>query len=293
MVGLNFWNRQMSYVETPTFRDILKLQIEGLHSLDQQTLKRLLPFMRKVEIQLKSELNRYGQEQFSYKQRQQTISLINRSIREMEQILMNDFQESGQQYFDFGQDMAQQEISGFNELLNVQTPELQKSAIDQQKFLFNNFKSSLDNYTAKIRQTMADGITMGILARKTGFEIVSGLAKWLDIKRSRLTMIVRTENHRIFNSSKMMSYGDYQKEHFPDMKKALYHPMDDRTAEDSKQLAKLDPIIPISKPFKFTYRRTLKSGKVKLDHRVFMVPPDRPRDRASLMPYRKSWENDA
>ena len=56
----------MNYVETPTFKDIIKLQLLGLENLDKRTLKRLYPAMSQVENQLKSELNRFSEDQFSY-----------------------------------------------------------------------------------------------------------------------------------------------------------------------------------------------------------------------------------
>ena len=127
-------------------------------------------------------------------------------------------------------------------------------------------------------------------AGRSGFEITSALSKFLDIKKWRLQRIVRTESHKIYNLSKLMAYSDFQKEHFPDLMKRLHHPMDKRTAEDSKQLAKLDPAIPLNTPFVFTYRRRLASGQVKSETRRFMVPPDRPHDRSSLVPFRAEWE---
>ena len=82
-----------------------------------------------------------------------------------------------------------------------------------------------------------------------------------------------------------MAYGEFQKQHFPDMMKRLFHHMDKRTADDSKQLAELDPAVPLNKPFVFKYKRGLKT-----EVRRFMVPPDRPNDRATLIPFRKQWE---
>ena len=60
-----------------------------------------------------------------------------------------------------------------------------------------------------------------------------------------------------------MAYGEFREQHFPDLMKRLYHPMDNRTAKDSKQLAKLDPAIPLDKPFVFVYKYRRKDGTVK------------------------------
>lgn len=59
--------------------------------------------------------------------------------------------------------------------------------------------------------------------------------------------------------------------------------MDARTGQDSVALAKRNPIIDIDKPF------VQKFGKQEY---VFMYPPNRPNDRAILVPYRASYDND-
>jgi hypothetical protein len=74
--------------------------------------------------------------------------------------------------------------------------------------------------------------------------------------------------------------GIVKDKYIPGLKKALIHPMDARTADDSKMLSKINPIVDINEPFRYTY------GK---HERVFMYPPDRPNDRAILVPYKKEW----
>jgi hypothetical protein len=59
--------------------------------------------------------------------------------------------------------------------------------------------------------------------------------------------------------------------------------MDERTAQDSIELAQKNPIIDIDKPFVQNY-----NGK----ELVFMTPPNRPNDRAILVPVRASYDKD-
>jgi hypothetical protein len=61
----------------------------------------------------------------------------------------------------------------------------------------------------------------------------------------------------------------------------MVHPMDERTGQDSKELASRNPVIDIDKPFKQNY-----NGK----ELVFMAPPNRPNDRAILIPFRASYD---
>ena len=68
----------------------------------------------------------------------------------------------------------------------------------------------------------------------------------------------------------------------PDLKKTLFHRMDKRTGKDSKWLAQHNPIVPIDEPF----------VESSLGHEVsYMAPPNRPNDRAILIPYRDGWKN--
>ena len=281
----------MDYVRTLTFKDLIKYQLKGVESLDIATIRRLKPLLENAEAQLRYELDKFSTEQYSYQKRMQTIVALNKSIDRMEAILIGDFEQTADMYYDFGQMVSYQEIKEYNALSGIETPSINKTklAIQQNKFIVNNAEASLKEYTAKVRTTYSNAITQGILMGRTGYEITTSLNKFVDKKKWRLHRIVRTESHKIYNESKLLAYGEFKKQHFPDLMKRLYHPMDHRTAKDSKQLAKIDPAVPIDKPFVFTYKRRLKNGQMRETKRVFMTPPDRTNDRASLIPYRKSW----
>ena len=205
---------------------------------------------------------------------------------------MDDFQQSALEYYQYGLDVGEHEIQRFNALQAIETPDInkQKISLEHNKFLLNNAEVSLKAYSARIRATVSEALTQGMLAGRSGYEIVGKLSKFLDIKRWRLQRIVRTESHKIYNSSKLMAYGEFQKEHFPDMMKRMGHPQDSRTAEDSKQWMKADPAIPIGKPFRLVIKRRLKDGTVKKTVQEGMVPPLRSNDRAYLLPYRPQWD---
>ena len=88
---------------------------------------------------------------------------------------------------------------------------------------------------------------------------------------------------RIFNQTKLLTYGEFNKANFNGtLMKRMFHPMDSRTAEDSKQWAQADPAIPMNEPF----RLKLRNGKIQEGQ----APPLRPNDRAVLMPFHKSWK---
>ena len=188
-------------------------------------------------------------------------------------------------------DLAEEEVNQLNKEEGIVTPSLKRDllSLDKNDYLINNFASSLQTYSAETRANVTNAISQGMLQKRTGFEITTKLSKYMNFKTWKVEQIVRTEKHRLFNASKLLAYGQFKKENFPDMKKALFHPQDARQGEDSKQLAKLGPVVPLDKPFVFVYKYTRKNGSVRKDRRVFMTPPDRPRDRATLIPWRKIW----
>ena len=274
-----------------TLKDIAQFHLLGVESLTKKQQKSILPHLQSAELQLRRELDRYGTDTFSYRQRQQTIAILRRSILHIESVLMSEMERSAEDFFYRGVQEANREVLGLNRDAPVVVPnvQIQRVAIEQNQFLINNAKESLKTYTAHARARISDSITQSKLQGKTGFVATHRLARYANLKIEKARLIFRTETQKILNSAKLITYGKFQKQNFPDLKKALFHPMDARTADDSKQLKALGPVVPLDKPFVFTYRRKLKSGPVRTTKRVFMTPPDRPNDRATIVPVRPSW----
>ena len=264
----------------------MKLQVQGLERLDAQTLSRLEPVLEQAQSQLQKELNLFSEEQYSYQHRLQTIQQINNALHRIYAISSEQLELGAQEYNQYAHDMSQREMTNMNKQVGISTPSLDRdlTSLKTNEFLINNAKASLETYTVDIRARVSNALTQAVLQRKTGFEVTGRLSKFMQIKRYRIQRIVRTEMAKIYNQTKLIAYGEFKKEHFPDLMKRLWHPMDSRTADDSKLLKRLDPAVPLDKPFEFTY---------KGDKRVFMTPPDRPNDRAVMVPFRKEWKNES
>lgn len=260
--------------------------------MDKETLKRLEPVLIESERQLTASLNRFSEDQYSYRQRSQTLRLITESLNKLDQMALEEYIRQSRGLNDLALDLAEEEVTALNKTEGIITPSLRRDtlSIERNDYLINNFEASLKTYSAETRYNITNAISQGMLQKRTGYEITTKLSRYMALKTWKVQRIVRTEQHRLFNSSKLLAYGQFQKDDFQDMKKTLYHPMDDRTADDSKQLAKIGPIVNIDQPFVFVYRYKRANGSVRRDKRVFMAPPDRPNDRASLLPYRKQWE---
>ena len=267
-----------------TLRDIVKLQTQGLERLDVETLRKLEPILIKLQENLRNELDRYSEDSFTYKHRMQTLMLVTRTLKWMEDVSIREMETAANKYNTFAADVVKKEMDSF--AIIPTTFSVEEVAIEKNQYLIERSKASLQRYTADMREMMRNAITQGLMMRKSGFEIVGRLSKFMNAKivgKKRLQRIVRTEMHRIFNESKNLSYYQFQ-EDIPGLKKGLLHPMDHRTGEDSKMLNEIGPVVALHEPFEFTYKRVLKNGEIRIDKRVFFTPPDRANDRATIVP---------
>lgn len=159
-------------------------------------------------------------------------------------------------------------------------------SLDKENLLLNRYQSSIDAYNESIRANAQRELTQAVIQRNSYLQAVQNVANVFPSFRSTIAWqvqrIVRTELHNVYNVSKMDGFLKVRDDFIPDLKKTLIHPMDTRTGKDSVALKRLNPIVPIDKPFRFKWRG---------ETRVFMAPPDRPNDRAILVPYREEWNN--
>jgi len=166
--------------------------------------------------------------------------------------------------------------------INIKLPEdAIIASLEPKNFLINQFQSSINRFNEELRNEIQRVLTQAIIERIPFSKVLARVQNEMAIEEFKVQRIVRTELHQIYNFSKISSMREIRDKEIPDLKKALVHPMDDRTAEDSKELARIRPVVDIDKPFEFTF---------KGQKRVFMAPPDRPNDRAILVPFREVWD---
>ena len=264
-----------------TLADVLKAQVVGLRKLDNQTLSKLEPALRLAESNLTDQLNQWeGSEDFSYVQRQQSLRSVRSALNHIDKIMYEQGERAARLYNRYGIDQASNELATIPHVMPVFNREV--VALDQNDFLLNTYMASIENYSAQTRVNVSNALTQAVLQKRAGYEVKEKIHQFLQLKRWKAQRIMRTEMHRIYNQSKLMSYQEYEKESGKKVLKALFHPMDNRTGEDSIELSEKDPKIPLNEPFRFTYRYTRKDGSVRVEKRVFMSPPDRVNDRSSL-----------
>lgn len=279
--------------KTLTLSDLLKLQFSTLESLDRDTLFRLTPVLQKAQEDLRKELNKFSTESFSYIQKRQTLILINRALVKLYNQNLSEMEYMAEAFNEFGGEMANREVRDLSNEVGMSIPNIKKDliALKHNEFLINTMKASLIKHSVGVRQTVSQGLTDSVIQKKTGYETVGRIAKYVDLKRWEVYRIVRTEMSSVFNRTKLLTYMEFNEDHFKGkLMKRMYHPMDNRTADDSKQWAKADPEIPLDKMFRKVITRKLKSGRVRKTVQEGLAPPLRPNDRAVLMPFYKKWK---
>lgn len=280
------------FFEDPTVQDLIENNIAQVESLETKQQKKLLRVFRNVRQKLQDRLLTIPDGTFSEQQLNVTLIQVTAAIEAIKKKLKGEMVSSSEIMAIRGIEDLGREISRFSKKFegSVQPINMNvaKLASDSQTFLVNKYDASLDAYGEDLRSQITQNIMNAMIMRDSNSRTVSGLVS--DVGRFfvgeewKLNRIVRTEMHNIYNYSKMNAMADVQENTIPDLKKSLMHPMDARTGKDSIQLARENPVVDINEPFRFNYK-----GK----ERVFQFPPDRPNDRAILVPFREAWQKRA
>lgn len=171
-------------------------------------------------------------------------------------------------------------------------------ASDTSNALINRFEESITNYGLDLRQKIVQGLTDMVSSPTSLQTVVETINNFFAGEEWQVMRIARTELHNIYSTAKLngmrQALGDV-----PEMKKTLFHPKDSRTADDSKFLMRnwRRMIKAPDEPFEYWWSNKAggsfegpKGSTSKWYHRVFQNPPDRPNDRAILVPYQPSWQ---
>lgn len=264
---------------------ILERNSHRLEGMEMNSARKLLKQYKRAREELKARMLMAPDNTFTNARMEQALIQIEQGIQNLNRAIRPEIQ----QQFDFMSSQGVEDGTGELNYLNkkfagVSSP-LPIDAIiestDPANYLFNQYASSVETYNATLRNRFQNVLTQSLLQQKTWSQAVFDMEQVFDTEEWQLARIVRTELHGIYNVSKNNGYSTIQEDYIPDLKKTLYHPMDSRTGEDSVYASKLKSlIVDVNEPFHYNWK-----GK----ERVFMTPPDRPNDRAILIPYREVW----
>lgn len=275
----------MSFFENPSVEKLAQNHIKEVESLNKAEVKKIIGLYRDVRLELIDRLNTIQPGTFTSQRVRGILLQIDGALARMNQILGEGMRDSGVLIGTKAGENLIRELNKWDQVFRgAVTPVNLDSALiatETSNFLFNRYQSSLEAYSKALRQDFAIELTEAALVGKNTGEVVVELGRRFKGEEWKLQRIARTELQHIYNVTKMEDMKDVREKYIPDLKKTLFHPMDSRTAEDSKALNAENPIIPLEEPFKFEWRGEVRS---------FMAPPDRPNDRAILIPHRDDWK---
>ncbi len=253
--------------------------------LEDKEARALLQRYREVRQELRDRLDTLRGDTFTAQQLRGTLLQVDLAIDAMSKGLRDGMGNATQQLSIVGVENLLKEIKTFEDRFTGAVVPINLNAAliasDTANFLLNQKEASIDAYSESIRAGITNSLTNAVIEQKPLSTVVRELGQYFQGEEWRLERIARTELHNVYSQGKLSTMRELRDSgSVDDLEKALVHPLDKRTGEDSKYLAKLNPIIPIDEYFEYRW-----AGK----KRRFLVPPDRPNDRAILVPYREEW----
>lgn len=143
-------------------------------------------------------------------------------------------------------------------------------------------------WTASAISSMERSLSVGAMAGKSleaQIKDVMGAGGILEEERWKAERIVRTENSYAHGNTKYRAMKRTEEDVGP-MHKKLIETFDDRTGDDSFLVH--GQTVPLNQPFSYKHKRLGKWVVTQYQH-----PPNRPNDRAVVIPWDPSWEESA
>jgi len=278
----------------PFFEDIDDLKIlernaARIEGLEMRQASRLIKLYKEAREALKSQLLSTGDNTFTEAKLKVALIQIEQTIGQLSRKLRGELGFGQETATEQGAEDAAREMNAFEgAFAGVSTPlpvDAIIESVNAENFLFNQFETSVDSYNQRLRGGFQNVLGQSLLQRKSWSQAVYDMERVFNAEEWVLARIVRTELHNIYNVAKNRGFENIQQNYLPDLKKTLYHPMDSRTGSDSKTAAVKNLIVALDQSFKYSFKQGNKTIV-----REFFVPPDRPNDRAILIPYRDSYD---
>jgi hypothetical protein len=284
----------MAFQDVPLVEDIARNHLSRVGRLESKHTKILIGEYRKLRNSLRDRLDYFPEDSFTAQKIRGILIQVEAVLAEMESSLLNFMLGSSDETAMLAiQDLVNEARKYEKHFRGAVQPidlDVGLIAANTRNYLYNKYEASLRAYSAGLRSQIAAGLTQAALEKAPYSRVIHMLGRFFMQEEWKLHRIVRTEIHSIYNMAKQNAMFQLKEKFIPDLKKALFHPMDDRTGEDSKQADRMNLIVDIEKPFSYTYIRYRKDGSRVEEERVFMTPPDRPNDRSIMIPYRDEWK---
>lgn len=276
----------MGFFDDPDVEDMAELHAERIITLEEKEARRVLARYKEVRRELQDRLFTLQEGTFSAQKAQGTLFQIDQAIDAMGRYLKSDMATSGREVSFLGAEDLLTEIRKWDKkFAGAITPinlDTQLVASNTSELLFNKYDTSIDAYSESLRATMSREIANGVIAELDAGTMISRIGKFFLGEHWKVERLVRTELHGIYNGGKIEGMKSLAADEIPTLKKTLWHKMDSRTGKDSIRLNQNNPIVDVDKEFvENSTGKTLR----------YMAPPNRPNDRAILIPYIPGWVN--
>ncbi len=268
---------------------IVENHVQAVLSLEDSQAKSIMSSYQGVRQDLVRRLGSVNPGTFTAQHLRGVLAQVDSAIAAINKKLYGDMYNGSFEAAKSGVNDLFSEMNEFDEIFTgAVTPINLNAALiaqDTANFLTTKYSTNLEAYGTDLSNQIGNGLFAASIGEKSYYEVVQSISQFFTAEEWKLQRIVRTELHNIYNVAKLNGMRklvgtDDAPGDIPDLMKTLMHPMDQRTGEDSKELAREHPVIPIDEEFvqvwgKYTY--------------IFMNPPDRPNDRAIMIPYREEW----
>jgi hypothetical protein len=252
--------------------------------LEESSGKSLISDYKAIRQELRDRLTMTPNDTFTAQKLRGVLLQVELAIEAQGRALKSGMKDSASDFASLGVDHLLSEIRKFQDEFSgaVMPINLNAAAIadDASQLLVNQYDASIDAYSSAQRGAIGSSLTQSVIAEDGLYEVVGRLSQYMMAEEWKVLRLARTELHNVYSLGKLTGMRELQSGDVPDLKKALYHPMDSRTGKDSVYAQTLNQIVPIDEPFSYRW-----GGKI----RTYMTPPDRPNDRSILIPYRDSW----
>ncbi len=268
---------------------IIEDHIKEVLELEDDQAKSIMSSYQEARRELVDRLSKLPPSSFTAQHLRGVLAQVQGAIAGINKSLSGDMYDGAFEAAKAGVGNLFEEINSFNDqFTGAITPINLNAALiaqDAANHLTTKYRTNLEAYGNDLQTQIANGLFAASIGEVGYSEVVGRIAQFFTAEEWKLHRVVRTELHNIYNVGKLQGMrnlrgDDEDPGDIPDLMKTLMHPMDQRTGDDSRQLALEHPAIPIDDEFVFTWR-----GQT----RVFLNPPDRPNDRAVMVPYREEW----
>jgi hypothetical protein len=274
----------MSFFDDVDSTGVVEDHIRSVLSLEEEQAKTIMRSYQEVRRELRDRLDSVRGNSFTAQHLRGVLAQVQGAIEAMNSKLAGDTIAGAEEAAMQGIDDLVDEIKKFNQkFTGAVTPINLNAALlakDTANFLVTKYQTNLDAYGNDLMTQISNGLFQASIGDASYGEVVGRVGNFFMAEEWKLHRIVRTELHNIYNLGKMNGMSELVDGSISDLMKTLMHPMDSRTGDDSIYAAQKHLVAAIDEPFVYVWK-----GK----RREFMAPPDRPNDRAILVPYREEW----